>query len=856
MSGSGTMTTENVHTNLPEKPTSFVGRERELDELRGRITKTRALTLCGPGGIGKTRLAVRTLSTLTDKFPDGVWFVELGDIRQPDLVVSRVASVIGVDEERGRPLLDTLADTLRPRRLLLALDNCEHVIDACAHVCERLLASSPGLRLMTTSREPLRVPAETVWQVPPLSVPPADAVGVLGRAAAVAEAPAPAEPLSYAAIRLFADRAAASRPGFAIGPANAATAAELCRALDGIPLAIELAAAWVRMLSVEQIATRLADRFRLLTIGERTAPPRQRTLRATIDWSHDLLTSRERMLLRRLSVFAGCSLEMAERVCSDDDLPAGDILGLIAALVGKSLVVVEPDVLGQARYRLLETIRDYAAARLTEAGESETFQLRLRDYTLAVAEHNMAIGMSQIPAPWSASVDVFRRYDVDAGNVWQVLGRCLAQADVETGLRICTAVRPCWIVRGSFAEAGEWMDAFLTLDVAGAHPRVRGPALVGRAQVALSSSPAAAQSWAKEGLALCRVAGDEFWTAAALNLLSEVALHLGHADQAASSADEALRIAQASGDGWNEGYALGTRAAVAGLQGRLREAQQLGEASISVMRRIDQQWGLARTLLGLGDLARLRGDPGAAHNRYLAALPILREIDARPEIARCLAGLGRVALDRGMAGLARQHLSASLTLTHSTGSRIGVARGLAAFAALADQEGRPDRAVQLTAAATELRGAAGLPPPSGARTERYLTAARHLGEQVVGALWAQGLAMPSDVAVARALQAPQAPATDGHDATTLAAASARQAAAKPASTLTPRERQIVALVASGHSNKAIAGELFISPATAARHIANILAKLGFSSRAQIAAWAAGNELDLAGPGDEGRAKGG
>ncbi len=504
-------------TNLPQELNSFIGRERELHELRQFMGATRALTLCGAGGIGKTRLALRILAAAADEFPDGVWFIELADLRQTDLVVSRVASVIGVSEERGRPLLETLADALRPRKLLLALDNCEHLIDACAQLCQRLLASSPGLRLVATSREPLRVAAETVWQVPPLSIPPA---GVIS---------APADASRYEAMRLFAERAAASLPGFVIGPANIVAVAALCRALDGMPLAIELAAAWVRVLSVEQIAARLVDRFGLLISGDRTAPPRQRTLRATIDWSHELLTTTEQLLLRRLSVFTGWSLEMAEQVCSDDAIPARDMLDLTAALVDKSLVVVEPEVLGQARYRLLDTIREYAAVRLADAGESATFQRKLRDYTLRVAEHNHAIGMAQIPAPWSARVDVFRRYDVEAGNVWQVLSRCLADADAETGLRICTAVRPCWIVRGSYAEGGEWVDCFLALD-APVSPRVRGPALVGRAQLALSSDPAAAEPWAEEGLELCRVAGDQFWTAAALNLLSEIALHTGRAD--------------------------------------------------------------------------------------------------------------------------------------------------------------------------------------------------------------------------------------------------------------------------------------------------------------------------------------
>jgi predicted ATPase/DNA-binding CsgD family transcriptional regulator len=811
---------------LPLEPNSFVGREHELGELRRLLRGTRVLTLCGAGGIGKTRLALRILAAEAGEFPDGVWFVELADLRQPELVVSRIAAAVGVTEEAGRPLLETLADALRARRLLLALDNCEHLIDVCARVCQHLLAHAPQLHMLATSREPLHVAAETVWQVPPLSVAP---IGMLDDA------------FSYEAVRLFADRAAASFPGFAVGPANATAVAALCRALDGMPLAIELAAARVRALSVDQIRTRLADRFGLLTSGDRTAPERQRTLRAAIEWSHELLTIPEQVLLRRLSVFAGWSLEMAEQVCSDEVIPPEDILDLLAALVDKSLVVREPEELGQARYRMLDTIREYAAARLAEADETAPFHRRLRDYTVHVAEQNLAVGMAQTPAPWSARVDVFRRFDVDYSTIVQVLNWCLAEGDVESGLRLCTAARPCWLVRGTFAEASDWLDSFLRLDMAGISSQVRGAALVGRAQLALSSDPVTAESAATDGLELCRLAGDVYWTAAALNLLSEITLHTRRADEAWAHASEALAIARASGDNWHEGYALGTQAAIAGQRGNLREAQRLANESIGIMRAIDQQWGVARTLLGLGDLARVRRDPDDASRHYLQALPILREIDARPETARCLAGLGRVAIELGALELAREHLSESIRLSHHTGARIGVARGLAAFAALAMAEKQPELAVRLIAAATALREVAGLPGLPGAQTERYLAAARYLGDAAVARLWAEGLALSSDQAVALALDT-STPA--GQDA---AQAPAPGVVLAPPGSLTPRERQIVALITGGRSNKAIADELVISPATAARHVANIMGKLGFTSRAQIAAWAAGQQLDLIQP---------
>jgi len=816
-----------------EEPNSFVGRERELDLLRQFARSVRAVTLCGSGGIGKTRLALRVLAGLTDEFPDGVWFIELGDLRRPELVVPRVASVIGVEEEPGRPLLDTLADALRSRRLLLALDNCEHLIDSCARLCHRLLASAPGLRVLATSREPLRVAAETVWQVPPLTLPRAGA------------AEAPEDLGRYEAIRLFCDRAAASQPGFALTPANLPAVAALCRSLDGVPLAIELAAAWVRVLSVEQILARLDDRFRLLTSGDRTAPPRQRTLRAAIDWSHDLLAEREQVLLRRLSVFAGWSLEMAEQLCSGADLPAADVLDLLASLADKSLVVADTETHAQTRYRMLDTIREYAASRLADAREAALMQRRLRDYSLHEVEHLNRVGMALIPAPWSARVDVFRRFDVEGDNLRQVLSYCLAEEDAETGLRICTAARPVWIVRGSFAEGTEWLDAFLALNAPEVPAAVRGPALVGRAQLALASDPASAETRAAEALEVCRVAGEEFWVSTALNLLAEASLHAGQADEAAARAGRALANAGKAGHRWNEGYALGTMAAAAGQRGDLREAQRLAEAGLDVMRDIDQQWGVARTLLGLADLARLTGDPEGAQRRYAEALAILREVNARPEIARCLAGLGRIAMDQGETSLARRHLTESIQLSQSMGNRIGAIRGLEAFAALAVQEQRPDRAVQLAAAAAALREAAHLPPRAAARTERLLAAAGSLGPETIARLWAEGSGLEASSAIQLALTVSlPAAAGDGGDP------SRSGASATSPGGLTPRERQVVALIVRGRSNRAIAEQLVISPATAARHVANILLKLGFSSRAQVAAWAAGGDGaddDRAGP---------
>ncbi len=855
--------TQALATQLPEEPNRFIGRERELGYLRDALHRTRALTLCGAGGIGKTRLALRLLATAAGDFADGVYVVELGDLWEPELIVSRMASLIGIDREAGRPLADTLAGALETRQVLIMIDNCEHLVDACAALGQRLLAACPELRIVATSQEPLRIPQESVWQVAPLAVPPRDA-------------PRDAVELAgFEAVQLFADRAAAARPGFAITERNAAAVAATCRALDGVPLAIELAAARVTVLSAEQIAARLGDRFTLLGPGDRTAPPRQRTLRATIDWSHDLLSAAEQILLRRLSVFSGWSLEMAEQVCTDDRLPTEDVVGLLSGLVDKSLLVVEPEVLGQARYRMLDSIRAYAAQRLAEAGESAATQLRLRDYVLAVCERNEAVGMATIPSGWPAVVAVFRRYDVDVANLRQVLSSCLATGDAEAGLRICVAVRPSWIVRGSFGEGESWFARFLGLGRDGVPDAVLGTALIGRAQLILPNDPARAQEWARAGLELCQAAGLLIWTATAQNVLAETALQTGLPAESASWAAQALATAREAGNAWNEGYALGTQATLAAAEGRLRQAQQLGEAALEVMRGIDQRWGdgphaarpgragpaAPRSGRGHGllpggpaDPARNRlpaghrplpgrhrpGRPGpgaaragpAAPGREPAAEPADRGPDRRGPRAGGVRGpvfpgrsvfSGRSVFRGGSGGRAR---AGNPRWAGPPGHPAVRGRRRAA------RDGWPAPAARRADPAVPGRGPE--PGPGDAR--------RAVGAGPAAERGRRGDAGPEIRARhpqergrsrARGADPPRYPSRRVTGAVP-------EPGAGPLTSLTPREREITALIAHGYSNKGIADELVISPATAARHVANILSKLGFTSRAQIAAWAAGN----------------
>jgi predicted ATPase/DNA-binding CsgD family transcriptional regulator len=809
--------------NLPAEPNSFVGRERDLAELARLLGGVRALTLCGPGGIGKTRLALRLACEIVPDFPDGAWLVELADTEDPSLVARRVAATLGVREEPDRPLAETLTAALRPRRLLLVLDTCEHVVDACAALVKQLLAGCPGLRVIATSREPLRVRGETVWRVPPLELPAA--AGEL----------TPGELAGHEAIRLFADRAAAVRPGFALDAANAPAVARLCRTLDGIPLAIELAAGRVGALSVEQIAARLGDRFGLLASGDRTAPVRQQTLRAAVDWSYELLTGPEQVLLRRLAVFSGWNLEMAEQVCADEAIPADQVLDLMAALIDKSLVTLDAELEGDARYRLLDTIREYAAGRLNASGEAPEIRRRHRDYMLRLGEGIVDVAFLRGDPPWPVRVSLYRRILAERANCAAALSACLEYGDAEEGLRLCCALRNPWVAYGDVTEGIGWFDRFLDSG-GGVPPGVRSRALMARAELAFEHQDyQVAAGYAQAGLDLCRSSGSP-GAAAALRVLSVVSLRAGRLDDALGSIDDAAKEARADGDDWEEGLALAVRAAIITRRGRLDEAQRTYEDALEVLRD-NNGWGVAQTLYGFGGLARARGDHAAALGRFREALVLYREIDARPEIARCLAGIGWVALAQGDLRLAFASQAESLQLSLATGQRLGLARGLEASAMLAAASGDPARAVRLQGAALALREAVGQVPSAaaGSRLSRPMEAARsQLGESAADTMLAEGAAMSAYEAVRLATD----PGDGARNAVPEQAASPLSSGA---SLLTAREREIAALIARGLSNRGIADELVISPATAARHVANIFTKLGFSSRAQVAAWAVQRE---------------
>jgi predicted ATPase/DNA-binding CsgD family transcriptional regulator/Tfp pilus assembly protein PilF len=832
--------------NLPAEPNSFIGRERDLSELAKLLTEVRALTLSGPGGIGKTRLAIRlardVITSSASEHDSGsdldeAWLVELADWRGQ--TAQRVAATIGVREEPGVPLAQTLAEALRSRHMLLVLDTCEHQVSDCATLVQLLLARCPWLRIVATSREPLRVRGETIWRVQPLDLPPDDAVGD--------------ELAGHEAIRLFAARAAGARPGFTLTEENAASVARLCRTLDGIPLGIELSAARVRALSVEQIADRLRDRFQLLDSGDRTAPPRQQTLRATVDWSYELLDEAEQTLLRRLAVFSGWNLDMAEQVCSDEAIPADAVLDLLISLIDKSLVVLDGEAAGDARYRLLDTIREYAVERLVAAGEESRLFLRHRDCILALVEDTANRMFRRGDPPWPVRRAIFRRGIAEFGNFRIALATSLSHGHTAEGLRLCTGLLNMWVPHGDQREAATWFDRFLVQEGGEVAPRVRGRALTARAEIAFDLQDYdTLLRTAQQGLEISRACGDDFTVPTALRTLGQAALRAGRFADAAALIDEAIDAAASAGNDWEAGLTLAAKAAIAVRQNKLKSAQRSYETALEVLSD-NNRWGGAQIQYGMGTVARARGDADMAVRHFEDAAEIFREVGAWLEIARCLAGVGWVALVRGDLGLARTRLAESLRINQACGQRLGMARGLEAFAALAAARQQPEQAARLAGAATQLRESLGHLGSSsagiGSRVEELLELARdRLGAAAAAALFAEGREMTADDAVGYALgshieTAGGLPGVPGHaiDTDRPGAAAWADPARRAASPLTAREHEIVVLIARGLTNREIADELVISPATAARHVANILSKLGFTSRTQVASWAARHE---------------
>ncbi len=625
-------------------------------------------------------------------------------------------------------------------------------------------------------------------------------------------------------VQLFLDRAAAV--GTRLGPESIADVVRLCRALDGLPLALELAAARTSLLSPGQIADRIDDRFSLLTTGGRTAPARQRTLLAAVEWSYDLLSYKEQVVLRRLAVFAGgFDLGLAERVCAGRPVAEAEIVNLLGSLVDKSLVLCDES---RTRYRLLETIKRYALERLRQAGERELLRARHLGVMCELQERLFATEMVDRGVPWPErlrALTVSRNLldDQRAALDWAV-----ESGDVGLGLRLCTVSTALLPLGGNPAEIVDWIERLLSLDVSAVPPEqvAHAKAYLAyglEARDELSRSLEAAEE------SLAGLAPDDVFPRCVMHsLVVVVLLRMGRADEAVRHAEEGLSVATRTGDPWNQAAGLAGLSAVALTRGRLREAQRHGEEALVRAREHGHRWIMARAAAQLGAVAEARGDLVTAKARYEMAVPWLRELGADGDLARCLAHGGRVAAMLGEFAVARRRLAASLALSRETGQRQGVARCLMGLSVLAECEGDLEGALPAAAAAAALRESIGQQHAT-LRIEELLGRARgRLGEGRTAALWSRGRVMGPDDAARRVLEGERQPRREPPVPV--------EPVRRPL--LTAREREIAGLLTRGLSNRAIAGELVISPATVARHIANIMEKLGYTSRAQIAVWAA------------------
>lgn len=678
--------------NLPSQLTSFVGREEEIAEVRRLLASSRLLTLVGPGGVGKTRLSVQVAADAIDAYRDGVWLVELAALVDPRLITQQVAAALGVREEVGRPLIDTLLQFARAKQLLLLLDNCEHLRAACAELAAQLLGACPDLRILATSQQKLALPDETTWAVPPLRVPDPkdDAAGQLGR---------------FESVRLFVDRASSVQASFRINDRNGAAIAQICRQLDGIPLAIELAAARVNVLSVDQLAYRLQDRFRVLTRGSRTALPRQQTLRAVIDWSYGLLNAEESTLFNRLAVFSGgWSADAALAVCAWNGLSQADIGELLSRLAEKSLTVSERSRDDTPRHRMLESLREYASERLSGSGEAEQTRRRQAHFFLALTEK----AEPELTGPHQRTW--LEKLDAEHDNVRAALRWSETSAESDLGWRIGGAMWRYWSVRGLFSEGRARLGALL----ARTHERsaAQAKALHGAGVLATQTGDyAGARAVYEESLAIRREIGDR---AGAANTLSNLGI-------------------------------------VARWLDDLSSAQDLYEESLAIRRELDDKWGIATSLNLLGLLKHYQSDYPTARRLLEESLAIRRVLGDKWTIGNSLNNLGLVVLDQGDLDEARSLYEESLSIYRELGDRWAIAFLLEAFAGLAAADDLPERALVTAGAAEALREAIGSPlsPADRGTLKRRLEPARlALTQDRQAECWSRGRAMNLEQAIA------------------------------------------------------------------------------------------------------------
>jgi predicted ATPase/class 3 adenylate cyclase len=686
--------------NLPVQLTSFIGREREIAEVKRLLGAARLVTLTGSGGAGKTRLALQVAADVVESYPEGAWLAELAPIADPALVTKAVASAVNVPEQPGRGITETLVDALRSKAVLLVLDNCEHLLAACRDLAAALLRTCSQVRILATSREGLGVPGETLWRVPSLSIPED-----------IRHLPAPEELVLYDAVHLFVDRAVATAPAFTVTSKNASAVAQVCQRLDGIPLAIELAAARVKVLAVEQIAARLDDRFRLLTGGSPIALPRHQTLRAAIDWSYNLLSESERVLLRRLSVFAGgWTLEAAETVSAGGAVDVASILDVLTSLVEKSLVLAETHH-GEARHELLETVRQYARERLVEAGEVADVRSQHRDWYLALAEQ-AAPGLQGLE-----QANLFERLETELDNFRAALDWSLTEdGRTDAGMRLSVALWEFWRTRDHHGEGSSWLERALAHDST-ASTSVRAKALSAAGSLARSQGDyERASALVEESLVVFRQLGDKLGVARALVTLGNITMSMGR---------------------------------------HLEKAESLITESLTYCREAEGKKEIPRVLNQLGEVARSRGDYAAARSFYEESLAMAREVAGKRSIATTLHNLAAVELAQGDHRKGEALLRESLDVCRELKHREGIALALVGFAGVAIMKGHQDRGARLLGATDVLLSTLGirLDYPDQIEYKGYVDTARTaLGDSTFAANMAEGRAMTLEQAIEYALK--------------------------------------------------------------------------------------------------------
>ncbi|QIZ38584.1 LuxR C-terminal-related transcriptional regulator [Saccharopolyspora sp. ASAGF58] len=771
-----------VSGGLPGEPTSFVGRRQAVAEVKRLMSASRLVTLTGAGGVGKSRLALRVARDVRRAFPQGAWLIELAKLQDPSLLYHALFEALELRNRSTRALDAVLIEYLVDKRLLLVLDNCEHLLDACSELVSRLLPAAPGVRFLVTSRQSLGVAGEHVWPVPSLSLPDVTSTNNNGELTVND----PRQGSQYESLALFEERATAVLPGFELSGDNEIAVTRLCQRLDGLPLAIELAAVQMRVLSVEEIVARLEDRYRLLTSGNRGALPRHQTLRAAVEWSFDLCSEQERVLWARLSVFAGgFDLQAAESVCADEGMNAQDVFTGVAGLVQKSVLTREKGIGSPARYRMLETIRQFGHERLVDDGKELIVRRQHRDHYFRFAEQLYAGCFGPDQKQWS------QRLRLDRANLWRALDFCLTEpGESRAAIRMAAALWYYWIACGCLRDGRYWLGRALAKHTQ--PDRDRAWALCINGYIAgLQGDIAQSIVLLDESCALARQSGDERVLAHATQFLGMSFLLKGDLATATTMWDRSLAEHRAL-DELNclTGIAYIHRSLAAACLGDLDSATDIFRECQKFCAAHGEQWVMSWALWAISFARLIDGDLSEARARIREALGIMQNLDDL---------LGQPAC-----------LDVAAVISAAEGDVTQFARLLGASDAMWRPIGNPRFGFY---AFNELYA------------ECETRARRSLGDSAFDAAYEQGAQLTIRRAVGEALGEKTKPSTT---------VSAPAASAEPS--LTRRERETAMLVAKGMSNKGIAEQLVISPRTVECHVEHILVKLGFNTRTQIAAW--------------------